>query len=106
MKKILRRAMQDCDNYVIELDYIDAKGNRTSRTVSPIRFVGGDRLLALCLCREEPRQFYLDRCENVRLVPAEEVLMPLAIGGEVVVDTPRAPSFSPVPGMETMLCGA
>lgn len=79
MNRILRQAMQDSDNYVIELDYVDASGNRTRRTISPIRFVGRDRLLAMCLCREQPRQFYLERCENVRLVPAESVLMPMPI---------------------------
>lgn len=77
MRRTLRRAMQDSDNYVIHLDYLDSEGNRTTRYISPIRFVGQDRLLALCLCREAPRQFYLDRCENVRLIPACEVLMPM-----------------------------
>ena len=77
MKTTLRRAMQDSDNYVIEMDYADADGNRTHRVVSPIRFVGGQRFLGLCLCREEPRQFQLSRCENIRLLPAAEVLMPV-----------------------------
>ena len=40
MNRILRQAMSDCDNYVIEMDYDDAKGNRTHRIVSPIRFIG------------------------------------------------------------------
>ena len=79
MNRILRRAMQDSDHYVVELDYADAKGERTHRVISPIRFVGRDRVLGLCLCREAPRQFYLSRCENVRLKPAEEVLMPMPI---------------------------
>ncbi len=68
------------DDLVVEMQYADSKGNVTHRTVSPIRFVGSDRVLALCLCREEPRQFYLDRCENVRLLRAAEVLMPISIG--------------------------
>ena len=38
-----------------------------------------NRFLALCLCREEPRQFYLERCQNVRLEPAANVLMPVAM---------------------------
>lgn len=82
MKSILRRAMQDSDNYVIEMDYADAKGNRTHRVVSPIRFVGNYRFLGLCLCREEPRQFQLSRCENIRLIPAAQVLMPVPIDGD------------------------
>ena len=79
MNRILRRAMQDSDKYVIEMDYSDAKGNRTHRVVSPIRFMGSYRFLGLCLCREQPRQFQLSRCKNIRLVPAESVLMPVPI---------------------------
>ena len=77
MKNVLRRAMFDSETFVIEMVYSDSKGNRTRRIVSPIRFVGTDRFLALCLCREEPRQFYLSRCEDVRLIPAAEVIMPM-----------------------------
>mgnify|MGYP003327921461 CR=1 FL=1 len=79
MNRILRRAMQDSDRYVIEMDYADAKGNRTHRFVSPIRFMGSYRFLGLCLCREQPRQFQLSRCKNIRLVPACDVLMPAPI---------------------------
>ena len=79
MNQILRRAMQDSDQYVIEMDYADAKGNRTHRVVSPIRFMGSRRFLGLCLCREQPRQFQLSRCKNIRLVPAANVLMPVPI---------------------------
>ncbi len=49
--------------------------------VSTIRFLGRDRFLGLCLSREEPRQFYLQRCQNVRLAPAAEFLMPVAMAG-------------------------
>jgi predicted DNA-binding transcriptional regulator YafY len=77
MKSLLRKAMRDSDHYVIEMDYADAQGNRTHRVVSPIRFVGDYRFLGLCLCREEPRQFQLSRCQNIRLIPAAEVLMPV-----------------------------
>ena len=38
-----------------------------------------DRFLALCLSREEPRQFYLDRCQNVRLGLAADFRMPLEL---------------------------
>lgn len=72
--------MQDSDNLVVTMDYVDSKGVSSHRVVSPIRFLGGNRFLALCLCREEPRQFYLDRCRNVALMNAAEVMMPLAIG--------------------------
>jgi predicted DNA-binding transcriptional regulator YafY len=79
MNAILRRAMQDSDNFVVELDYVDAKGKTTRRVISPIRFLPGNRLLALCLCREAPRQFHLNRCSNVRLSRAEQFMMPVAM---------------------------
>ena len=77
MKDTLRRAMLDSETYVVEMVYQDSKGRQTRRIVSPIRFVASDRFLALCLCREEPRQFYLSRCSDVRLIPAAEVIMPM-----------------------------
>ncbi len=77
MNRILRRAMQDSDRYVIEMDYADAKGNRTHRVVSPIRFAGQDRFLALCLCAEACRQFRLDRCSDIQLKPARDYVMPV-----------------------------
>lgn len=79
MRQILSQAMRDPDRLVVELDYRDSKGERTRRIVSPIRFLGSTRFLALCLCRAEPRQFYLDRCENVRLRPAADYVMPVAM---------------------------
>ena len=79
MNRMLRQAMSDSDNFVIEMEYDDAKGRRTKRIVSPIRFMGSYRFLGLCLCREQPRQFQLARCRNVRLVPAHEVTMPMPI---------------------------
>jgi hypothetical protein len=51
----------------------------THRVVSPIRFLGRDRFLALCLSREEPRQFYLDRCRNMRPAQAADFLMPVSM---------------------------
>lgn len=79
MNTILRRAMQDSDNFVVEFDYVDSKGLTTRRVISPIRFMPGNRLLALCLCREAPRQFHLSRCSNVRLCRAEQYMMPVAM---------------------------
>jgi predicted DNA-binding transcriptional regulator YafY len=73
--------MHQPDDLVVEFDYTDARGNATHRVVSPIRFLGPDRFLGLCLSREEPRQFYLERCRNVRLAPAVEFVMPVAMAG-------------------------
>ncbi len=84
MKAVLAQAMQAADDYVISLDYLDNKGVLSRRIVSPIRFLAGNRVLALCLCREEPRQFYLDRCFNVRLCRASDFVMPVPM---FVVDT-------------------
>ena len=81
MRQLISRAMHRPDDLVVQFDYCDAKGANTHRIVSPIRFLGPDRFLALCLSREEPRQFYLDRCRNVRLGPAADVLMPVAMAG-------------------------
>lgn len=76
----LRRAMGQPDRWVVSMEYVDSKGVVSRRIVSPIRFLSSKRFLALCLCREEPRQFYLDRCQNVQLTPAGEVLMPVPMG--------------------------
>ncbi len=83
MRQMIRRAMCQPDDVVIEFDYCDAKGLITHRVVSPIRFLGHDRFLALCLCREEPRQFHLNRCQNVHLEPAANFLMPLPMPDNV-----------------------
>ena len=77
MRQLVHRAMHQSDDLVIEFDYCDSKGVTTHRVVSPIRFLGGERFLALCLSREEPRQFYLKRCQNVRLEAAANFLMPV-----------------------------
>jgi predicted DNA-binding transcriptional regulator YafY len=71
------QAMQDSDRFVVEFSYSDSKGNRTRRIVSPIRFLPNGRFLGLCLSREEPRQFYLNRCEQLQIKPAEQFLMPV-----------------------------
>ena len=81
MRQLISRAMHQVDDLVVEFDYCDAKGTVTHRVASPIRFLGQNRFLALCLCREEPRQFYLERCRNMRLEPAADFLMPVAMAG-------------------------
>ena len=81
MRQLIYRAMQQSDDLVIVFDYCDAQGATTHRVVSPIRFVGKDRFLALCLSCEEPRQFYVERCRNVRLDLAANFLMPVALSG-------------------------
>ena len=91
MRQIIRRAMQQPDDLVVEFDYQDSKGVATHRVVSPIRFLGGDRFLGLCLSREEPRQFYLQRCQKVELHWAADYLMPLP-APEALVNTAPVPT--------------
>lgn len=87
VQQLLRIAMHDSDMWVVEMEYADSKGKRTRRTISPIRFAAPDRILGLCLCREEPRQFHLSRCKNFRLIPADEVIMPVPMIELVVGDS-------------------
>jgi predicted DNA-binding transcriptional regulator YafY len=85
MLNLIRKAMRDSDQWVVAFTYCDSKGNQTRRVVSPIRFLSPNRFLGLCLSREECRQFYLNRCRDLEVIPAHECLMPLPIessGGE------------------------
>ena len=79
MQRDLSLAMQAPDDLVVKLEYVDAKGNKSVRIVSPIRYLSAGRFLGLCLCRCEPRQFHLERCTNVELRPASEYVMPVAM---------------------------
>ena len=51
MRQLIYRAMHQSDDLVVTFDYCDSKGVATHRVVSPIRFLGKDRFLALCLSR-------------------------------------------------------
>lgn len=77
MRNLIRTAMNRADDLVVEMEYRDAKGERTTRVVSPIRFLGKNRFLGLCLCRCEPRQFHFVRCSNLALQNAHDYLMPV-----------------------------
>ncbi len=79
MRKSLAQAMNLSDNWVVEFTYTDSKGNESIRVVSPVRFLGTDRFLGLCLSREEPRQFYLSRCTDLTIRPAHDYVMPVPI---------------------------
>ena len=75
--KLISTAMHRADDLVLVLDYVDSKGRKTRRVVSPIRFVAPGRFLAICLCRGEPRQFEIDRCSHLGLRSAAEFVMPV-----------------------------
>lgn len=78
-QNFIARAMQAPDDLVIQLEYVDSKGKKSLRIVSPIRFLSSGRFLALCLCRCEPRQFHLERCSNIELKPAANYVMPVEL---------------------------
>lgn len=77
--KFISSAMKCPDDLVVCLEYMDAKGNKTRRVVSPIRYVGGTAFLGLCLSRCEPRRFQLDRCSNITLARANDYVMPVEL---------------------------
>ena len=79
IKRAVSMAMQAQDDWVLSIVYTTRDGTKTRRIVSPIRFIGQDKFEALCLCREEPRHFIFAQCEDVQLVHASEVLMPVEI---------------------------
>jgi len=76
---MLQRVMQQSDDLVVVFDYCDCHGRVTRRVVSPIRFLDGDRFLGLCLSREAPRQFYRERCRNMKIAAASSFVMPVPI---------------------------
>ena len=78
-KSKLHQALRDPDHFVLRITYKDREGQVTERMVSPIRMVDPRKMLALCLCRESPRRFDLDRCSDMELVSAHDVLMPCPI---------------------------
>lgn len=79
----LSRAMRDPDHWVCRIVYQDRDDKFTSRLISPVRFTANDRcVLALCIGRQENRQFLVSRIKSVAMVNAAEVLM----GAEVVTE--------------------
>lgn len=74
---LVGRVMQQSDDLVVVFEYSAADGTTTRRVVSPIRFLDGNRFLGLCLSREEPRQFHINRCRNVRVDLAMNYVMPV-----------------------------
>lgn len=80
-KAVVAMAMRDSDVWCVSMRYRNSEGVLTQRMVSPIRFLddAGDRFLALCLCREEPRHFVTERCSALELVHSSDVLMPVPI---------------------------
>ena len=78
-KMMVRKALLAPESFVLRLVYSDRSGARTERVVSPIRILDGKAMLALCLCREDCRRFDLERCSDVELLDANDVLMPVEL---------------------------
>jgi hypothetical protein len=97
MRHLITRAIRQADDLVLVFDYRDSKGIVTRRVVSPVRFLASDRFLALCLSREEPRQFYLDRCSNLRLDWAVNFVMPVPVVEVVTEAVTGAAAAASVP---------
>lgn len=76
---VISKAMLSPETFVLRIIYRDEKNQRRRRVVSPIKFLGEKAFSALCLCREEPRTFKIERCEEVELLKSEEVLAPVQI---------------------------
>eukprot|EP01045_Picozoa_sp_COSAG04_P056896 COSAG04_NODE_26822_length_290_cov_0.937173_1_plen_48_part_01 len=48
MKEKIQKSIQNYDDLVVTFRYVDSKGNLSQRFVSPIRWLGGGKLLCLC----------------------------------------------------------
>jgi hypothetical protein len=76
VRQILSRSIRDSDNWACRILYRDAGGIETVRTISPVRFTNNDRtVLALCIGRQENRQFSIRNIVDIQLVDASTVLM-------------------------------
>lgn len=76
-------AYNDPEQFVLQVTYLDSKGNVTDRVLSPTSFVDQDTIKAYCLGRLGVRTFKLDRIIRIRLRHASDVLAPEAV--EVIV---------------------
>jgi predicted DNA-binding transcriptional regulator YafY len=82
-EQLITRVMQQSDELVLVIEYSGKNGQVTRRVVSPIRWSGKGMFLALCLSREEPRHFHVERCRSIRVDLAERYVMPVEL--EVIV---------------------
>jgi len=71
--------MKNPEQFVLDINYLDAKGNLTQRCVSPIGYLTPRLLSVYCLGRCEVRSLKLSRIMRMRFVVANEVLSPMAI---------------------------
>lgn len=76
----IQRTMDNPDDFVLEIEYLDQKNKITRRTISPTSWLSGKKTFrALCLGREALRTFIVSRIQALRVVDANDVLAPVAI---------------------------
>lgn len=73
--QVIHRAMKDPDSWIVDIVYKDSSGIRSKRAVSPIKYVGAD-MVALCLCRQEPRRFRMSQIQSATLRSSADAMMP------------------------------
>jgi hypothetical protein len=102
---LVARAMRMPEDLVVVFEYLDSRGHRTRRVVSPIRFCGrsGD-FLGLCLSRQEPRRFSLARCEKIQIAAAADFVMPVQL--ELIAPLAPATTASTPPSQHRPSLGA
>jgi len=76
--KMLMVAMQNPEEWVCQIQYMDSRKQLTNRTVSPIRF-NGDAVLVYCLSRDGLRSLKLTGILGVKLRHASDVMTPEAL---------------------------
>lgn len=102
---MVQKAMVAPDDFVLRMVYRDRSGTVTERMVSPIRFLDSRSMLALCLCRENPRRFELERCSSIEVVDANDVLMPVEIK-QIEVNATLVPKNNAMVGASATESGA
>lgn len=74
--QMTRMAREAPERYVLRVEYTDKTGEVSRRIISPIRQTRF-KMLALCLCRCEPRWFDTDRLNILSLENANDFVMPV-----------------------------
>lgn len=77
-KREINAAMRDPDRYSLHFIYVSDR-TVSIRAVSPCSWRGGDSFMGLCLSRQDPRCFRLDRILKLRLVKSSDIRMPFPI---------------------------
>lgn len=82
-EKLLRIAYDDPEQWVASVTYLDANGNVTVRTVSPMQYLTAQHVRVYCLGREGIRTLRLPSILRVQLRLSCDVLPPEGIASLV-----------------------